>query len=211
MIKKKNILVKNLNIENELNSPQNQSDEKKIEKPKRKRNEIKNQNELKKQPKRRKPTILSLITSPYNSNQSLLFPNENFFYLPDERESILSKLSMIENILLNYIEDEDKFKKEIPKLKFTQEKTKFNFFYEIEKSKCKNEEIKNNLEENFLSINRPYLRLSLANDIMENKISLNEFGLRNGDLIHVPFSEREKIIVENEMIKENFQFEKIKQ
>eukprot|EP01080_Neovahlkampfia_damariscottae_P006872 gene6872-11034_t len=215
--KKRTILEKNLLLLQEENENIDDSrlgnmfieEEIITEKPKQRKKE-KKQVVTTKRPKRKKMTNFSLITTPYNSNQSLLFPNENFYYLPDERETILSKLSIIESILLNLNEEENKldFTKKIH-YRDVQE-TNFDYFYQLELSKCNDEKLKKNVEDNFLSISRPYLKLSIAKDIMENKISLNEFGLKNGDLIHVPFSLREKTIVEQEMAKENFDFSSIK-
>jgi hypothetical protein len=52
---------------------------------------------------------------------------------------------------------------------------------------------------------RPYLKLEVAKEIMENKYSMNEYGLKNGDIIHVPFSENEKRILEVQKSLKNIQ------
>jgi hypothetical protein len=124
-----------------------------------------------------------------------LYPTENFHTLSDFTESNLSQLSMIENILFNLNEDESQWEFESNKLEIQKEKTEFDYYYTLEMSKSKNNEMKRNLEKNYISVMRPYLKLEVANDIMENKYSMNELGLKNGDIIHVPFSENEKKIL----------------
>jgi hypothetical protein len=158
----------------------------------------------KKHPKRNNNT-LTLTTHPYNSNQSLLYPTENFHVLSDFAESNLSQLSMIENILFNLNEDESQWDVESNKLEIQKESTEFDYYYTLQMKKSKDKEMKTNLEKNYISVMRPYLKLEVANDIMENKYSMNEYGLKNGDIIHVPFSENEKRILEVQKSLNNIQ------